>query len=212
MKRFLIFLVAVITTVCIGVTFYQFAKNDEVIKINTETIYINYGDKLSLNDLGFLRKEPSKETKIDFNAGGDEVMSIIKYDELSQSYIPTSKGGSTTIKITTTNRKYKAFTIDVKVGIGTEESPYYISNEAQLFDVCNQHIDDGACFELVRDIKLTDSHNPIGLIENGYREFNGKFNGNYHTISNLKINGDIKNATITQIIKFNKILIKTIPY
>ena len=187
MKKFLVFLVAIITTVCIGATFYQFAKNDEVIKINTQTIYINYGDKLSLDDLGFSRKEASKETSINFNAGGDDVTSIIKFDELSQCYIPTSKGGSTTIKITTTNRKYKSFNIDVVVGIGTEEFPYYITNEKQLFDICNSHIDDHSYFKLINDIKLTQKHSPIGLIDGGYREFTGKFNGNYHTISNLNI-------------------------
>ena len=46
MKKFLIFLVATIVTVCIGLTFYQFAKNDEVIKVSSETIYLNYGDTL----------------------------------------------------------------------------------------------------------------------------------------------------------------------
>lgn len=188
MKKFLVFLVAIIATVCIGVTFYQFAKNDEVIKVNTETIYINYGDKLSLDDLGFSRKEPSKETKINFNAGGEEVTSIIKYDELSGCYIPTAKGGSTTIKISTTNRKYKSFSIDVVVGIGTEEFPYYINNEAQLFDVTNNHINEGACFELVDNIELTQPHDPIGLVNGVYREFNGKFNGGSHTISNLVVN------------------------
>lgn len=187
MKKFLVFLVAIITTVCIGITFYQFAKNDEVIKVNTETIYINYGDKLSLEDIGFSRKEASKETKINFNAGGDEVTSIIKYDELSNCYIPTSKGGSTTIKISTTNRKYKSFSIDVVVGIGTEEFPYYISNEQQLFDITNANIDKNACFKLVKDITLTNVHSPIGLTESGYREFDGKFDGNGKTISNLKI-------------------------
>ena len=84
MKKFLVFLVALIATVCIGVTFYQFAKNDEVISVNTEAIYINYGDKLSLNDIGFTRKEANKETTFDFNAGGDEVTSIIKFDNETQ--------------------------------------------------------------------------------------------------------------------------------
>lgn len=187
MKRFLIFLVAIITTVCIGVTFYQFAKNDEVIKVNTETIYINYGEKLSLDDIGFSRTEASKETKINFNAGGDDVTSIIKFDSATQCYIPTSVGGSTTIKITTSNRKYKSFSIDVMVGIGTEESPYYIKSEKQLFDVTNAHIDQNAYFKLVDDIELTETHSPIGYINNSNKEFIGTFNGNFHTISNLKV-------------------------
>ena len=187
MKKFLMFLVVTIVTVCIGMTFYQFAKNDEVITVNTQTIYINYGDKLSLDDIGFSRKEASKDTKIDFNAGGDEVTSIIKFDEATQCYIPTPKGGSTTIKISTSNYKYKSFTIDVIVGIGTEEYPYYISNEAQLFDIGYKYALD-AHFELVNDINVKQMHDPIGLVDGKYNEFAGSFNGNYHTISNLKVN------------------------
>lgn len=186
MKKFLIFLVATIVTVCIGLTFYQFAKNDEVIKVSSETIYLNYGDTLSLDDIGFLRKEASKDTKINFNAGGDEVTSIIKYDEATKCYIPTKKGGATTIKISTTNRKYKSLNIDVVVGIGTEESPYYISNEEQLFNIGTKY-DLSACYEVVKDITLSSSHFPIGLIDGTYHEFTGKFNGNYNTISNLKV-------------------------
>ena len=187
MKKFLVFLVAVITTVCIGITFYQFAKNDEIIKINTETIYINYGEKLSLDDIGFLRKEINKQTKINFNAGGDEVTSIIKFDEATQCYVPTSKGGSTTIEISTTNRKYKTLNVDVYIGIGTEQSPYYITNEKQLFDVCNSHLSENAYFKVVKDIELTTAHQPIGLTDAGNNEFVGNFDGGYHTISNLKI-------------------------
>jgi len=187
MKKFLIFLVATIVTVCLGMTFYQFAKNDEVIKVNTQTIYINYGDKLSLDDLGFSRKEASKDTKINFNAGGKEVTSIIKYDATTKSYIPTEKGGATTIKISTTNRKYKVFNIDVVVGIGTEEFPYYISTEDQLFNIGAKYNLD-ACYELINDISLTKTHTPIGVVDGKYNEFTGKFDGNYHTISNLTIN------------------------
>ncbi|MBQ3502468.1 MAG: hypothetical protein IJA72_02275 [Clostridia bacterium] len=187
MKKFLIFLVATIVAVCIGMTFYQFAKNDEVIKVNAETIYINYGDKLSLDDIGFSRKEASKDTKINFNAGGDEVTSIIKYDEVTKCYIPTQKGGATTIKISTTNRKYKTLTIDVIVGIGTEENPYYISNESQLFNIGGLY-DLGSYFEMVADIDISSPHYPIGLVDGKYKEFTGKFNGMYHTISNLNIN------------------------
>ena len=188
MKRFLIFLVATIVSVCIGMTFYQFAKNDEVIKVNTQTIYINYGDTLSLDDIGFSRKEASKDTKINFNAGGEEVTSIIKYDSLTKKYIPTSKGGSTTIKISTTNRKYKSFNIDVIVGIGSEEFPYYISTEEQLAKVGTDYALD-ACYELVQDIQLENKHTPIGLIDGKYNEFGGRFDGNYHTISNMTIDG-----------------------
>lgn len=186
MKKFLIFLVATITAICIGMTFYQFAKNDEVIKVTNQVIYVNYGDKLSLDNIGFSRKDANKDTKINFNAGGDEVTSIIKYDEVTQSYVPTQKGGATTIKISTTNRKYKTLTIDVIVGVGSKENPYYISNEEQLFNIGNVYQLD-ASYELVCDIDVKLSHLPIGLVDGSYNEFDGDFNGNYHSISNLKI-------------------------
>ena len=101
MKKFLAFLISIIVIACLGVVFYQFAKNDEVIKVEAQTIYINYGETISLDDIGFSRHEASSDTKIDFNAGGEEVTSIIKYDAVSECYIPTAKGGATTIKIST---------------------------------------------------------------------------------------------------------------
>lgn len=203
MKKFLIFLVSTIIIVCLGVTFYQFAKNDEVISVTGETIYINYGETLSLDDIGFSRKEASKDTKIDFNAGGDEVTSIIKYDEVTQSYIPTTRGGSTTIIISTTNSKYKRLAIDVIVGVGSEENPYYISNETQLFDIGNT-FKLNSNFSLASDIELTKSHTPIGYNASGSDDvFFGTFNGNLHTISNLTIENAGNNAGLFAVIGSN---------
>ncbi len=188
LKNFLVFLVTAVTATCIGSVFYQFAKNDEVITVSANTVYINYGESLSLDDIGFSRKKADKHTKIDFNAGGEEVTSIIKFDEVNQRYITTAKGGSTTIKITTTNSKYKSFSINVFVGLGSEDCPYYISNEQQLFNI-GELFDINSYFTLVNDITITDEHLPIGtnLIEDkyNYREFNGKFNGQFKTISNF---------------------------
>ena len=190
MKKFLAFLISIIVIACLGVVFYQFAKNDEVIKVEAQTIYINYGETISLDDIGFSRHEASSDTKIDFNAGGEEVTSIIKYDAVSECYIPTAKGGSTTIKISTNNRKYKTFAIDVIVGVGTEEHPYYISNEDQLFSIGSE-LDLNSYFKLVNDIYITKEHSPIGsyLDEDvlRYAEFKGHFDGGYNSINNLKI-------------------------
>lgn len=193
MKKFLIFLVSTIIIVCLGVTFYQFAKNDEVISVTSETIYVNYGEKLSLDDIGFSRKEASKDTKIDFNAGGDEVTSIIKFDDVNNCYVPTSKGGSTTIVISTTNSKYKKLSIDVIVGVGTEENPYYISNENQLFSIGDK-FELSKNYFLVNDIELENTHTPIGHKDGKEYGFAGKFDGNYHTISNFKLEKNVENA------------------
>lgn len=185
-----------------GVIFYQFAKNDEVFSVTSETIYINYGETLSLDDIGFSRKEESKDTKINFNAGGDEVTSIIKFDDVKRCYVPTNKGGSTTIVISTTNSKYKKLSIDVVVGVGTEENPYYISNEKQLFNIGDK-FELSKHYFLIKDINLVNTHSPIGHKDGDEYEFSGTFDGNYHTISNFKIAKNVKNAGLFGILGQN---------
>lgn len=190
LKNFLTFLMCIVTISCISSVFYQFAKNDEVISVTANTVYINYGETLSLEDIGFSRKKIDKNTKINFNAGGEQVCSIIKFDEVNKRYVVSDKGGETTIKITTTNKKYKSFEIKVFVGLGTKQNPYYISNEKQLFNI-GQLFDLDANYLQVNDITITKPHSPIGadVVQEGiysYREFNGNFNGNFKTITDFK--------------------------
>lgn len=75
-------------------------------------------------------------------------------------------------------------------GSGTEKDPYQITNADQLFDVRN---DLTACYKLMNDIDLgawieednpTYGWNPIG---NATTPFKGSFNGNCHSIKNLRI-------------------------
>lgn len=197
MKKFLIFLSAIIVVICLGMTFYYFAKDEEVIKINTSTVYLNVGDSVSLEDLGFSHTEKKKETRINFNAGGDDVQSIIYYDKNTKKYITTDLGGSTTIVITTNNKKFKRFEINVVVGNGSEETPFHISTEEDLFNIGTDKFDISpeddvkdalsASYVLMNNITVTNSHPAIGVTENGCEIFNGHFDGNYFTIEGLNV-------------------------
>lgn len=204
MKKFLVFLVSIIVVICLGMTFYYFAKDEEVIKFKTSAIYINAGESISLDDLGFSHTDKKKETKINFNAGSEQTKSIISYNSSLNRYVSTAKGGTATIVITTNNRKYKRFEIKVTVGNGSEETPYHIYSEKDLFSIGTSKFDltpdDGvndalsAHYILMNNIELTESHLPIGVTSNGselaYDSFDGNFNGNYYTISNLKIDNN----------------------
>lgn len=202
MKKFLVFLVSIIVVICLGMTFYYFAKDEEVIKINTSTLYLNAGESISLDELGFSHTEKKPETKINFNAGGDAVKSIISYDSSLRRYVTSAKGGSTTIVITTNNRKFRRFEIKVVVGNGSEETPYHIYNEEDLFNVGTSKFDTTpdnninealtSHYILMNNITLTEAHDAIGKNEDGsYEAFQGNFNGNYYTIKNLNINSGI---------------------
>lgn len=195
MKKFLVFLVSIIVALCLGMTFYYFAKDEEVIKIQTSTLYLNIGDSVSLDDLGFSHTHKKQETKINFNAGGDLVTSIISYDSSLKKYIATEKGGATTIVISTNNKKFKKFYINVVIGNGSEETPFQIKTEEDLFNVGTSRFMDvenqDAHYILMNDITLTQKHNPIGVDENGTSKFQGNFDGNYYIISNLQTNENI---------------------
>ena len=198
MKKFLVFLVSCIVAICLGMTFYYFVKDEEVIQIKTSTLYLNAGDSISLDELGFSHTHKKSETKINFNAGGETVESIIKYDSTLKKYVTTAQGGSTTIIITTNNKKFAKFEINVVVGNGSAEAPFHISTEEELFAIGTSKYDTTpdddvnnaltAHYELMNDITIADEHYAIGYNEDGGCEtFEGVFDGNYHTIKDLDI-------------------------
>ncbi|MBQ7951261.1 MAG: hypothetical protein IJ278_06035 [Clostridia bacterium] len=99
-------------------------------------------------------------------------------------------------------------------GTGTKDFPYLVKTERQLLAIATErtHIENDVYYRLANDITLTAKcWTPIGL----YEEFQGIFDGNGHTISNLNYtignydcaglfaynNGTIKNLTVVGNIK-----------
>ena len=109
MKKFLIFLVSIVVVVCIGLTTYYFVRNNEIITIKTKEIYCNAGDVIPLKSLGIKieKANVSKKTTFNYNAGGDEVTKMIKYDEATKSFLVSAQeGGDVTLVIRTSNKKF----------------------------------------------------------------------------------------------------------
>ena len=109
MKKFLIFLVSLVVVVCVGLTTYYFMRNNEIITIKTKEIYCNAGDVIPLESLGIKisKANVSKKTTFNYNAGGEEVEQLIKYDEKLKSYIVSEEnGGEVKLIIKTSNKKY----------------------------------------------------------------------------------------------------------
>ncbi|MBR2771543.1 MAG: hypothetical protein IKD78_05965, partial [Bacteroidales bacterium] len=79
-------------------------------------------------------------------------------------------------------------------GNGTENDPYLIYNETQLYQMSNFLSQEGVVFKLMKDLDLTkfiaenfpsEGWTPVGVETS---RFKGKFLGNNHTISGLSIN------------------------
>ena len=195
MKKFLVVLVAIIVIVCLGMTTYYFLRNDEVINFSTREIYCNVGDVITVDDLGYTIKKPSNNTTIDYNAGGEEVTQYINFDA-DKNYYVALQGGEVTLLITTTNERSPEFKINVHIGDGSEENPYYIDNQADLEKIGVTYELD-ASYMLMNDITLTNSFAPIGY--NATSElwvgFGGSFDGQGYTIYGLNLQGtDYANA------------------
>ncbi len=193
MKKFLIFLVSLVVVVCVGLTTYYFMRNNEIITIKTKEIYCNSGDVIPLKSLGINIEKAniSNKTKFDYNAGGDNVTKYIRYDEASASFIVSNEnGGDVTLVISTTNKKYPDFTINVHIGNGTKESPYYIFNETELNRIGSTYRLD-SYYKLMNNITLTSNFKPIGYNSNtsSWEGFSGHFDGQGYSIKGMNLNG-----------------------
>ena len=79
-------------------------------------------------------------------------------------------------------------------GSGTVDDPYLISNATQFYMVED---DLNACYQLISDITVTGTHSPIGTEK---KPFNGTFDGNGYSITNLLVESlayDSTNITMT---------------
>ena len=192
MKKFLIFLVSIVVVVCVSLTTYYFMRNNEIITVKTKEIYCNAGDTIPLKSLGISIEKAniSKKTVFDYNAGGEDVTKFIKYDEASDSFIVSQENaGDVTLVIRTTNKKYADFTINVHIGNGSVENPYYIFNESELMRIgANYRLDKN--YLLMNNITLTSNFTPIGYNSSTstWDGFNGTFDGQGNVIKGLNLN------------------------
>ncbi len=210
MKRFLMIICVTIVTVSLGLTVYTFVKDDETFAINPTQRYINVGQSLSLDDLEYVHSRPTDKVTVDFNAGGDQVTSLIEYDEDSQSYVAKA-GGRTTIVITTTHDKYPRLEVEVIIGNGTSDYPYFIKNQQDIQQYMYSQSNLSCHYQLMNNITLTGEFVPIGLISRvGVYDdygFSGTFNGMFYSIDGLNVSvAGIQNAGLFSKINANGVV------
>lgn len=198
MRKFLIFLVSLVVVVCLGLTTFYFVRNNEIITLKTHEIYCNAGDTISLNSLGIRiqKANKTKKTTFDYNAGGEEVEKYIKYEASLNGYaVSLENAGEVKLIIGTSNAKYPQLTVNVHIGNGSVENPYYIFNETDLARIGTTYRLDKH-YVLMNDITLTSNFQPIGFnsVTGSWDGFAGTFDGNGYTIKALNLNGEYDNA------------------
>ncbi|MBQ8749984.1 MAG: hypothetical protein IJZ29_05930 [Clostridia bacterium] len=178
MKKFLVFCVAIIVTVSLGFMVYYFTLNNEGVTM-PETVYqLNVGEVRAFE---LIHENPKDDTEISF---AYENEGIVEFDLESMSVKALSEG-TTRVTLVTTNKDIPLTYIDVYVGGGSTENPFFIRNQAELSRIGDAEdvFKLSSNYLLVNDITLNLEWEPIASTD----AFTGTFNGNNMSISNLSI-------------------------
>ncbi|MBE5745728.1 MAG: hypothetical protein E7359_00350 [Clostridiales bacterium] len=179
MKKFIVFCLILIVTVSLGVTVYYFMRDNEELVVNTEPyIYVNKGEIVEVD-------ASLKNAKI----GNDVIVTSLNENVLSfnpaLSAFTTEMGGAAIIEVKTKSNKIPAIYIEVHVGDGSKEAPYYIDSEEDLVRIGTDDFNASSHYILMQDIALANSFTPLLLTSTD--GLTGSLNGNGFTISNLNI-------------------------
>lgn len=198
-KRFLMYGLVLIGVLFVAMVSYFFARNDEVIALSVDEgtiIHANKGDTFALP---ISHKDKDKDTKIEVESSDPEVLSFSKATNLFYA----EKGGIASITITTTNKDFGPFRFDVLVGDGTTSNPYFVSTAKQISMIGkSESWSLSECYEMINDIDLSSLYTetyfePIG---SSLTPFLGTFNGNGHSILNLKVKENYNEAGLFGVI------------
>ena len=182
--------IVIIGTLFVGLSFYMFAKNNEVISCGVpqgETIYLNVGESI---DIPITHTKKNKRTTIETKSDNSNVATI----NSESGKIEAKAGGTATVVITPSNTNFGPYTFTVRIGDGSTDNPYFISSAEQMLRIGAMDTlwTLGDSYEVVSNIDFKEtwvdgnatSWKPIGDRDN---HFTGNFNGGTKTISNLII-------------------------
>ncbi|MGN1208249.1 MAG: GLUG motif-containing protein, partial [Christensenellales bacterium] len=191
MKKFIVFCLMLIVTVSLGVTVWYFVRDNEELVINMEPyVYINKSDNLEVD--AFLKNAKVGNELIITSLNPDVLEEITWTPNPDIKAFEAKKGGAAILEIKVKKGSIAPVYIEVAVGDGTKETPYFIDSEAKLLSIGNDAFKANDNYILMQDISLTQ---PIKPILND-SEFSGTFNGNGYSIKDLRIetNEGVSNA------------------
>ncbi len=206
MRKLIVYFMVILLTVSLGIATFYLVENKEIISISSASVYKNVGDYYTID---ITRVNKNTKTTIEVSSSDESIASSYYDSSIGVVNGLAKSGGVARINVRTSNSRFRNLWCDIIVGNGTKESPYYISTAEQLAAIgmgdeiialdengneVRTGIYEGAgeysayhsnlCYKLVGNINLSE-------VNNGYwiplRNFNGRFDGNGFTISNIYI-------------------------
>ena len=184
MKKFLMYVVVLVGILFIGYTTYYFVRNNETISMTlaeNESVYINKDETC---ELPIKWTKPYSSTKLEIKVLNEK---IAVYNEETKLFTGVG-GGTTTVEIIPSNKNFGPFRFDIHVGDGSLMYPFTIKKEIELGNIGkNEKYTLNSSYILINDLDLSSYENwePIGVSLS--KPFTGTFDGNFKSISNMKI-------------------------
>jgi|LGOV01.1.fsa_nt_gb hypothetical protein len=158
MKRFLVFVIICIVTLSMGLTTWYLLRDEEVLIVEASNFEVNKGDYFTVEYQFFNKKSEIEFTslhpdKVEYNPVG----SI--YDEITGRGIASfeaASGGKAVVEITSNKPDFEKITMQIDVGDGTANAPFYIFSVEQLAEVGRQAYNES--LEPIDNVKTLDKH------------------------------------------------------
>lgn len=185
-KGFMIFLLVIIVVLSLGLTIFYFMHETEDLYLDRTIINTNLNDEF---EISIVHTNAESSTTVE-----------LQYPETYLQKVSTSEDGLTykfkaiapsstgvNINLLTSNANFTSdMSCLVTIADGSATNPFLVRNKEELLSIGSATRPLTASYKQINDIDLGDisSWTPISDLTN---KFSGIYNGNYCTISNLKI-------------------------
>ena len=195
MKKFLVYLLAVVLVAAMGFSVFYLVRDNETLSITNTSLYKEVGDQFSV---GLNTKKLKSYTTIKLNEVGD----LDSIEKLSENLNPSNgkveasfkatQGGTVRVNFQTNNSKFRNLYCDIIIGDGSSAHPYQISTAEQLYSIGREgsKYDLGSYYEIVTDLDCSTVNGGSGLWVPVEDAFTGKINGNGFAIKNLTFSAE----------------------
>ena len=125
MKRFLVFIIICIVTLSLGLTTYYFLRDTETILVLDSYFEVNVMDTFTI-DVEHINPNPN--TDINFESLHSN---IVQWNPVNEKFEAVA-GGRAVLRVTSNKSDFKPVTIEVVVGDGTANAPFFIKSIEDL--------------------------------------------------------------------------------
>jgi hypothetical protein len=137
MKRFLVFVIICIVTLSLGLTTYYFLRDNETILVTDSYFEVNLLDTFVVG-VEYINKNPN--TEVYFESLHPDV---VEYNEVTKMFEARS-GGRAVVQVTSNKSSFKPVVIEVVVGDGTSNAPFFVKSIEDLLLIGKENVYDRA--------------------------------------------------------------------